>query len=73
MKQSELVKGRVQVINLWRPLRGPLRDATACHVRRHDRGAGRSRRLDPDLSQPQWRDLIGQIQSCSTAGTTSGT
>ncbi len=24
---EELVKGRVQVINLWRPLRGPLRDA----------------------------------------------
>jgi hypothetical protein len=24
---DELVKGRVQVINLWRPIRGPLRDA----------------------------------------------
>ena len=24
---NELVKGRVQVINLWRPIRGPLRDA----------------------------------------------
>lgn len=24
---EELLKGRVQVINLWRPLRGPLRDA----------------------------------------------
>jgi hypothetical protein len=24
---DELLKGRVQVINLWRPLRGPLRDA----------------------------------------------
>ena len=24
---EELLKGRVQVINLWRPIRGPLRDA----------------------------------------------
>jgi hypothetical protein len=24
---DELLKGRVQVINLWRPIRGPLRDA----------------------------------------------
>jgi hypothetical protein len=24
---DELVKGRVQIINLWRPIRGPLRDA----------------------------------------------
>ena len=24
---EELLKGRVQVINLWRPIRGPLQDA----------------------------------------------
>jgi hypothetical protein len=24
---DELLKGRVQIINLWRPIRGPLRDA----------------------------------------------
>src|SRR5205807_7075659 len=24
---EELLKGRVQVINMWRPIRGPLRDA----------------------------------------------
>jgi hypothetical protein len=26
-KADELLKGRVQVINLWRPIRGPVRDA----------------------------------------------
>ena len=26
-KPEELLKGRVQIINLWRPIRGPLRDA----------------------------------------------
>jgi len=24
---EELLRGRVQIINLWRPIRGPLRDA----------------------------------------------
>jgi hypothetical protein len=27
LEADELLKGRVQVINLWRPIRGPLRDA----------------------------------------------
>jgi hypothetical protein len=27
VEADELVKGRVQVINLWRPIRGPVRDA----------------------------------------------
>ena len=60
---DELLKGRVQVINLWRPIRGPLRDAPLAMLDGHDGRAGRSRRLRPDLSEPQRRDLFGEIQS----------
>ena len=37
---EELLKGRVQVINLWRPIRGPLRDAplAVCDARTVDPG-----------------------------------
>jgi len=37
---EELLRGRVQVINLWRPIRGPLRDAplAVCDARTVDPG-----------------------------------
>jgi hypothetical protein len=56
---EELLKGRVQVINLWRP-RSAMRRwrcATAGPLR------PRSHRLRSDLSQPARRDLLGEVQS----------
>ena len=38
---EELLRGRVQVINLWRPIRGPLRDAPLAVC---DAGVGCARR-----------------------------
>ena len=60
---DELLKGRVQVINLWRPIRGPVRDAPLAMADGTTVAPGRSRRLRPDLSEPQRRDLFGEIQS----------
>ena len=60
---DELLKGRVQVINLWRPIRGPVRDAPLAMCDGTTRRQGRSRRFRPDLSQPPRRDLFGEIQS----------
>ena len=57
---EELLKGRVQVINLWRPIRGPLQDAPlACAMRA--RSIPRSRALGPRLSRAGRRDLFGEI------------
>jgi hypothetical protein len=55
---EELLKGRVQVINMWRPIRGPLRDAplAVCDARS----------VDPtDLVQSDlvYRDRVGETYS----------
>jgi hypothetical protein len=55
---EELLKGRVQVINLWRPIRGPLRDAplAVCDARS----------VDPDDLVPAdlvYRDRVGETYS----------
>src|SRR5215472_16370752 len=55
---EELLKGRVQVINLWRPIRGPLRDAplAVCD----------SRTVDPQDLVPSdlvYRERVGETYS----------
>jgi hypothetical protein len=55
---EELLKGRVQVINMWRPIRGPLRDAplAVCD----------SRTVAPDDLVPSdlvYRDRTGETYS----------
>ena len=55
---EELLKGRVQVINLWRPIRGPLRDAplAVCDART----------VDPDDLVPSdlvYRERVGETYS----------
>ncbi len=55
---EELLRGRVQVINLWRPIRGPLRDAPLAVC---DAGS-----VAPDDLVPQdlvYRDRVGEIYS----------
>ncbi|HVZ09160.1 CmcJ/NvfI family oxidoreductase [Rhodopila sp.] len=55
---EELLKGRVQVINLWRPIRGPLRDAplALCDTR----SVGPDDLVASDLI---YRDRVGEIYS----------
>ena len=55
---EELLKGRVQVINLWRPIRGPLRDAplAVCDARTVD-----AEDLVP--SDLVYRDRVGETYS----------
>ena len=51
-----LLKGRVQVINVWRPIRGPLRDAPLA--------VADAQSIDPEDLVPQdliYRDRIGEI------------
>jgi hypothetical protein len=55
---EELLKGRVQVINMWRPIRGPLRDAplAVCD----------SRTVDPQDLVPSdlvYRERVGETYS----------
>ena len=55
---EELLKGRVQVINLWRPIRGPLQDAplAVCDART----------VDPEDLVPSdlvYRDRVGETYS----------
>src|ERR1700680_396109 len=55
---EELLRGRVQVINLWRPIRGPLRDAplAVCDART----------VDPDDLVPSdlvYRERVGETYS----------
>ena len=55
---EELLKGRVQVINMWRPIRGPLRDAplAVCN----------SRTVDPKDLVPSdlvYRERVGETYS----------
>ena len=55
---EELLRGRVQVINLWRPIRGPLQDAplAVCDART----------VDPDDLVPSdlvYRDRVGETYS----------
>jgi hypothetical protein len=53
---EELLRGRVQVINLWRPIRGPLRDAplAVCDARSVAPG-------DLVASELIYRDRVGEI------------
>lgn len=55
---EELLKGRVQVINLWRPIRGPLRDAplAVCDARTVDPG-------DLVPSDLVYHDRVGETYS----------
>ena len=53
---EELLRGRVQVINLWRPIRGPLRDAPLAMCD--------ARSVAPEDLVPQdlvYRDRVGEI------------
>ncbi len=59
---EELLKGRVQVINVWRPIRGPLRDAPLAMCDGQTVEAGDLVALRSDLSEPQRRNLLRQIQ-----------
>ena len=55
-KAEALLRGRVQVINLWRPIRGPLRDAPLAMCD--------ARSVAPDDLVPQdlvYRDRVGEI------------
>jgi hypothetical protein len=52
---EELLKGRVQVINLWRPIRGPLRDAPLAVC---DAGSVAAEDLVP--SDLVYRDRVGE-------------
>ena len=58
---DELLKGRVQVINLWRPIRGPVRDTPLAMLDGQTVSPAISC-LRPDLSEPARRNLFGQIQ-----------
>jgi hypothetical protein len=53
---EELLKGRVQVINLWRPIRGPLRDAPLAVCDARSVAAG-----DLVRSELVYRDRVGEI------------
>jgi hypothetical protein len=55
---EELLRGRVQVINLWRPIRGPLQDAPlgVCDARSVDLG-------DLVPSDLVYRDRVGETYS----------
>src|SRR5215472_1484196 len=55
---EELLKGRVQVINLWRPIRGPLQDAplAVCDARTVDTA-------DLVPSDLVYRDRVGETYS----------
>ncbi|MBV9861618.1 MAG: methyltransferase [Alphaproteobacteria bacterium] len=55
---DELLQGRVQVINLWRPIRGPLRDAplAVCDAKSVDPG-------DLVASDLVYRDRVGETYS----------
>jgi hypothetical protein len=55
---EELLRGRVQVINLWRPIRGPLRDAplAVCDARSVDPA-------DLVASDLVYRDRVGETYS----------
>jgi len=57
---EELLKGRVQVINLWRPIRGPLQDAplAVCDARTVDFA-------DLVPSDLVYRDRVGETYSVS--------
>ena len=60
---EELLKGRVQVINLWRPiLDEPLRDAPLAVCDSRTVESGRSGAVRSGLSRPGRRDLFGQLQ-----------
>jgi hypothetical protein len=58
---DELLKGRVQVINLWRPIRGPLRDAPLAMLDGETVAPGDL--VASDLPELARRDLFGEIQS----------
>jgi len=52
---EELLKGRVQIINLWRPIRGPLRDAPLAVCDARSVAAG-----DLVASDLVYRDRVGE-------------
>ena len=67
---EELLRGRVQVINLWRPIRGPLRDAPLAVC---DAALGCARRpgaVGPGVPRPGGRDLRRHLQPGRIAGST---
>ena len=63
---EQLLKGRVQIINLWRPIRGPLLELAAGGLRCPHGSAGRTGGVRSGLSAPRRRNLCGEIQSRSS-------
>ena len=59
---EELLKGRVQVINFWRPLFQPVAGRAARGVRLPHRGSRRPCPLGPGLQGTGRRDLLGALQ-----------
>jgi hypothetical protein len=57
---DELLKGRVQVINLWRPLKGPLRDAPLAMC--DGQSVAPDDLVASDLIYPN-RNVFGEVQS----------
>lgn len=55
---EELLRGRVQVINLWRPIRGPLQDAPLAVADAQSVGAG-----DLVATDLVYRDRVGEVYS----------
>jgi hypothetical protein len=55
---EELLRGRAQVINIWRPIRGPLRDAPLAVC-----DAGSVEREDLVASDLVYRDRVGETYS----------
>ena len=59
---AELLKQRYAIINLWRPIAGPLLKKPAGAVRRREPGGGEPRRQRTALPGPGRRDLFGDLQ-----------
>ncbi len=60
---EELLKNRYAIINLWRPIRGPVLEIAADLVRRAEPVRGKPDRQRPQIPGPHRRDLFGHLQS----------
>ena len=67
---DELLKGRVQIINLWRPIKGPLLNSPLAVCDARTVKPRRPRGFRPGLSAPHRRDLFGQVQCRFISGST---
>ena len=57
-----LLQNRFAIINLWRPIRGPVLEFAADPVRRAEPFRGKPDRQRPQISGPHWRDLFDHLQ-----------